>query len=80
MTPIVAGQAVPAPPGRDDRMASAPAMRVTDRVPAAISEAARLTSHWGEFPPTVVTSTAAGVAEAQAAGELGGRGRARSGS
>ena len=37
-------------------MASAPAMTVTDRVPAAMSAAARFTSHCGELPPTVVIS------------------------
>ena len=45
---------------RDERMASAPAMRVTDSSPAAMSEAARLTSHCGVLPPTVVTSRTGG--------------------
>ncbi len=47
---------------RDDRMASAPAMTVTERVPALMSLAARLTSHWGLLPPTVVDSQAPGRA------------------
>ncbi len=37
-------------------MASAPAMIATDSRPAAMSEAARLTSHCGVFPPMVETS------------------------
>ena len=49
-----------APRAQDDRMASAPATSATSRRPAAISLAARLTSHCGVFPPMVVVSTRAG--------------------
>ena len=39
-------------------MASAPATSDTAGVPAAMAEAARLTSHWGVLPPIVVVSRA----------------------
>ena len=55
-------------------MASAPAMRVTSSAPAAISLAARFTNHWGEFPPTVVTSQAAPVTPIRVASSLAGAG------
>ena len=55
-------------------MASAPAMSVADRVPPAMSPAARLTSHWGEFPPMVVTSQSAPAMPSRAASSVAGAG------
>ena len=59
---------------REERMASAPAIRVADREPAAMSAAARLTSHWGEFPPMVVTSHTAGASPSRRANSVAGAG------
>ena len=60
----------PGPARRAERWASAPAMRTTSTSPAAMAVAARLTSHWGEFPPTVVVSVRAG-AQMEPLGQLG---------
>ena len=62
---------------RDDRMASAPAIKVTERAPPAMAEAARLTSHCGLLPPTVVTSSAPGRVPSRSASSVAGAGPER---
>ncbi len=62
---------------RDDRMASAPAMSVTDSRPPAMSEAARLTSHWGDVPPMVDTSRTGASTPTRPANSDAGAGPAR---
>ena len=62
---------------RDDRMASAPAIKVTERAPSAMARAARLTSHCGLLPPMVVTSQAVGRAPIRSASSVAGAGPVR---
>ncbi len=58
-------------------MASAPAMIVTDSRPPAMSDAARLTNHWGELPPMLDTSQVASPAPIRRASSVAGAGPVR---
>lgn len=58
-------------------MASAPAMTVTVSAPATMSVAARLTNHWGLFPPTVVASHVAAPVPIRPSSSVAGAGPVR---